>query len=57
MLASGQIDLLYWDVGNPDTANTGNLYASDLLTGMYAGWSVVQGGTVDSNLVFLTQAN
>jgi hypothetical protein len=50
MLASGQIDLLYWDVGNPDTANTGKLYASDLLTGSYAGWSVVQGGTVETHL-------
>jgi hypothetical protein len=57
MLASGQIDLLYWDVGNPDTAFTGNLYASDLLTGVYAGWSVVQGGTIESNVVFPNQVS
>jgi hypothetical protein len=50
MLASGQIDLLYWDVGNPDAANTGKLYGSNLLSGMYAGWSVVNGGTVESHL-------
>ena len=54
MLASGQIDLYYWDVGNPDTANTGNLYGTNLLSGVYAGWSVVNGGAVDSNEVFPT---
>jgi hypothetical protein len=54
MLASGQIDLYYWDVGNPVTANTGNLYATNLLSGVYAGWSVVNGGAVDSNEVFPT---
>ncbi|WP_143271541.1 hypothetical protein [Bradyrhizobium mercantei] len=52
MTASGQIDLLYWDVGNPDTANTGLLYASNMLSGNYAGWSVVEGGAVESLHVF-----
>ncbi|MGY4480776.1 hypothetical protein [Bradyrhizobium sp. USDA 3364] len=52
MTASGQIDLLYWAVGTPDTADTGYLYASNMLSGNFAGWSVVQGGSVESFRVF-----
>jgi hypothetical protein len=52
MTASGQIDLAMWDVGNPDTANTGLEYASDMLSGSFPGWSVVNGGSVDTNEVF-----
>ncbi|WP_143271543.1 hypothetical protein [Bradyrhizobium mercantei] len=52
MTATGQIDLLYWDVGVPDTANAGLLYASNMLTGSYAGWSVVEAGSVVSGKVF-----
>ncbi|MCC8964142.1 hypothetical protein H8A95_17890 [Bradyrhizobium sp. Pear76] len=52
MTAGGQIDLLYWDVGTPDTANAGVLYASNMLTGSYAGWSVVEGGAIESGHVF-----
>ncbi|WP_163160322.1 hypothetical protein [Bradyrhizobium uaiense] len=52
MTASGQIDLLYWDVGVPDTANAGILYGSNMLSGNYAGWSVVEGGPVESFHVF-----
>jgi len=52
MTASGQIDLALWDVGNPDTANTGLLYATNMLSGNFAGWSVVEGGAVEDNDVF-----
>ncbi|NEV00777.1 hypothetical protein [Bradyrhizobium uaiense] len=52
MTASGQIDLLYWDVGVPDALNTGVMYASNMLSGNYAGWSVVEGGSVETNHVF-----
>jgi hypothetical protein len=52
MTASGQIDLALWDVGNPDTANTGLEYATNMLSGNFAGWSVVNGGTVDTQEVF-----
>jgi hypothetical protein len=35
MTASGQIDLAFWDVGNPDRANAGLMYASNMLSGNY----------------------
>jgi hypothetical protein len=52
MTASGQIDLAMWDTGAIGPANTGLLYATNLLSGNYAGWSVVNGGAVDTNEVF-----
>jgi hypothetical protein len=52
MTASGQIDLSLWDAGLPDPANTGLQYATDMLSGNFAGWSVVAAGTVDTNEVF-----
>lgn len=52
MTASGQIDLALWDVGALNPANTGLEYATNMLSGSFAGWSVVEGGTVNSLEVF-----
>jgi hypothetical protein len=50
--ASGQPDVLYYDTGINDHANTGILYSTNLLNTSFPGWNVVDGGWVNHTDIF-----
>jgi hypothetical protein len=50
--ASGQPDVLYYDTGINDPANTGIRYATNLLNDSFPGWNVVDGGGINHTLIF-----
>jgi hypothetical protein len=51
-LSNGSIDALYFDSGYNNSAQQGTMYASNLLSGSYSGWNVVDAGSVAHNDLF-----
>jgi len=52
-LANGSIDALYFDSGYNNSLQQGAFYASNLLSGAYPGWNVVDAGGVAHSVLFL----